>query len=107
MLRRGPAIILSISITGAACAAVPPVTGARSAGGAGPKSATMPTTATAGPTAAVAGPVEVARATLGPLAASKHRLGNGLTVVLMPDPSATSVSYMTWFRVGSRNEDEA
>ena len=24
----------------------------------------------------------------------------------MPDPHATSVSYTTWFRVGSRNEDE-
>ena len=32
---------------------------------------------------------------------------NGLTVVLVPDPTATSVSYMTWFRVGSRDENEA
>jgi zinc protease len=25
----------------------------------------------------------------------------------MPDPTATSISYMTWYRVGSRDEDEA
>src|SRR6185369_3004461 len=98
MLRRGPAVIRSIPtaalMLGAACAAVSPVTGARGAG--------------APPAAAAAnGVVEVARASLGALSASKHRLPNGLTVVLMPDPSATSVSYMTWFRVGSRNEDEA
>jgi zinc protease len=54
-----------------------------------------------------AGPTEVARAALGPLSASKWVLGNGLTIVLLPDPTATSVSYMTWFRVGSRDEDEA
>jgi zinc protease len=52
-------------------------------------------------------PVEVARASVGALTATKWRLGNGLEVVLMPDPSATSVSYMTWFKVGSRNENEA
>jgi zinc protease len=54
-----------------------------------------------------AAPVEVARAPLGALTVSKWRLPNGLEVVLLPDPRATSVSYMTWFRVGSRNEDEA
>ncbi|HLK88385.1 MAG TPA: pitrilysin family protein [Polyangia bacterium] len=52
-----------------------------------------------------AAPVEVARAPLGALTVSKWRLANGLEVVLLPDPRATSVSYMTWFRVGSRNED--
>ena len=52
-------------------------------------------------------PREVARASLGPLSASKWRLDNGLTAVLMPDPPATSISYTTWFRVGSRDEDEA
>ena len=51
--------------------------------------------------------VEVASASLGALTARKWRLGNGLEVVLLPDPQATSVSYTTWFRVGSRNEDEA
>ncbi len=49
----------------------------------------------------------VARAPLGALSASKWRLDNGLTAVLLPDPSATSISYTTWFRVGSRDEDEA
>jgi zinc protease len=49
----------------------------------------------------------VARAPLGPLSVSKWRLPNGLTIVLAPDPTATSVSYMTWFRVGSRDENEA
>ena len=50
-------------------------------------------------------PVEIARSPLGTLSVSKWRLGNGLEAVLLPDPHATAVSYMTWFRVGSRNED--
>jgi zinc protease len=59
-------------------------------------------------TTAVAGrPHEVARAPLGTLSASKWRFDNGLTAVLMPDATATSVAYTTWFRVGSRDEDEA
>jgi zinc protease len=49
----------------------------------------------------------LARAPLGPLSVGKWQLPNGLTVVLAPDPMATSVSYMTWYRVGSRDEDEA
>jgi zinc protease len=53
-----------------------------------------------------AGPVEVARAGLGNLTATKWRLANGLEVILLPDPMATSISYMTWFRVGSRNEND-
>ena len=52
-------------------------------------------------------PVEIARASLGTLTVTKWRLDNGLEVVLLPDPRATSVSYMTWFRVGSRNEEAA
>ena len=51
-------------------------------------------------------PTEIARAPLGPLTATKWQLSNGLTIVLLPDPAATSVSYMTWYRVGSRDEDE-
>ena len=51
-------------------------------------------------------PREIARAALGPLSASKWELDNGLTAVLMSDPTATSVSYNTWFRVGSRDENE-
>ena len=53
------------------------------------------------------GPKEIARAALGALTVSKWRLANGLEIVLLPDPRATAVSYMTWFRVGSRNEDAA
>jgi zinc protease len=52
-------------------------------------------------------PVEVARATFGRLTAVKWRLGNGLEIVLAPDPQATTISYQTWFRVGSRDENEA
>jgi zinc protease len=59
-----------------------------------------------GPIDAPAAFTEVATASLGALTARKWRLGNGLEVVLMPDPHATSVSYTTWYRVGSRNEDE-
>ena len=50
---------------------------------------------------------EIAHASLGTLTATKWRLDNGLEVVLLPDPSATSISYMTWFRVGSRHEEIA
>ena len=42
----------------------------------------------------------------GGLVARAHRLDNGLTVVLLRDPSAPIVAYQTWFRVGSRNERE-
>jgi zinc protease len=52
-------------------------------------------------------PVLVSEGALGPLAVKKWRLPNGLELILLPDPSATSVAYMTWFRVGSRNEDAA
>jgi zinc protease len=34
----------------------------------------------------------------------RHRLANGLSVVLLPDRSAPVVAYQTWFRVGSRHE---
>src|SRR6185503_1197769 len=50
---------------------------------------------------------EVSRAAFGALSCSKWRLENGLTIVLLPDASATSISYTTWYRVGSRDEDEA
>jgi zinc protease len=52
-------------------------------------------------------PTLIARAPLGSLSVSKWRLANGLEIVLVPDPHATAVSYTTWFRVGSRNEDAA
>jgi len=34
----------------------------------------------------------------------RFRLGNGLTVLMLVDRSAPTVSYHTWFRVGSRHE---
>jgi zinc protease len=52
-------------------------------------------------------PALVNRAQLGSLTVSKYRLHNGLEVILAPDPSATSVSYTSWFRVGSRHENAA
>jgi zinc protease len=38
------------------------------------------------------------------LALRRFRLGNGLTVLTLVDRSAPTVSYHTWFRVGSRHE---
>ncbi len=91
---------------GFACAAAK----GTASGGVAPARATaaskiQPRVASSSP--ASSAPVEVARAALGPLSVAKHRLPNGLEVVLLPDPTATSISYMTWFRVGSRDEDEA
>jgi zinc protease len=52
-------------------------------------------------------PALVSQAQLGPLTVTKHRLGNGLEIILAPDPAATSVAYTTWYRVGSRHEKAA
>ncbi|HEY0713028.1 MAG TPA: pitrilysin family protein [Polyangia bacterium] len=52
-------------------------------------------------------PALVSETSLGPLLVRKWRLSNGLEVILLPDPAATSVAFMTWFRVGSRNENAA
>ncbi len=38
------------------------------------------------------------------LVVEKHRLDNGLTLLLLPDRSAPVVAYQTWYRVGSRHE---
>lgn len=38
------------------------------------------------------------------LSLRRFELGNGLTVLTLLDPSAPTVSYHTWFRVGSRHE---
>ncbi|MBC7173404.1 MAG: insulinase family protein, partial [Polyangiaceae bacterium] len=35
----------------------------------------------------------------------QYRLGNGLELLLLVDPSAPVVSYHTWYRVGSRDEE--
>jgi zinc protease len=65
----------------------------------------------AGPARAGALPVEaagvreVASAPLGPLLVRKWRLENGLAIITVPDPAARSISYVTAFRVGSRDEN--
>jgi zinc protease len=38
------------------------------------------------------------------LSVHRHRLENGLQVVLLPDRSAPVLAYQTWYRVGSRHE---
>jgi len=53
-----------------------------------------------------AAPTQIDFAVLGDLQFSKWRLANGLEVILAPDPQAKALAYTTWFRVGSRNEDE-
>jgi zinc protease len=85
-----------------ACAATPGRRGASGAAAGDRGGLPKGPGASAGPGAP---PIEVAHAPLGVLTATKWRLENGLEIVLLPDPSATSISYMTWFRVGSRNED--
>jgi zinc protease len=114
--RRLAVTLWFLALTGGACAAMnknarPALPASPSAPSPTSSTATAQASATAPRAAGAAtppsSPREVARASLGSLSASKWRFANGLTAVLMPDPAATSVSYMTWFRVGSRNEDEA
>ncbi len=38
------------------------------------------------------------------LTISRYRLANGLSILVVPDHSAPIISYHTWFKVGSRNE---
>src|SRR6266702_798106 len=40
------------------------------------------------------------------LVVERHRLDNGLGVLLLPDRAAPVVAYHTWLRVGSRHERE-
>jgi zinc protease len=98
------AIILLSMALAPSCAATKGSAGARARPSAGGPAAASNEPTSGDPAAP---PVEVARAPLGALTASKWRLANGLTIVLVPDATATSISYMTWFRVGSRDEDEA
>lgn len=51
-------------------------------------------------------PERVDETSAGALRFSKWRLGNGLEIILAPDENARAVAYTTWFRVGSRNENE-
>ena len=39
------------------------------------------------------------------LEVKRYRLANGLTILVLRDPSAPVVSYQTWLRVGSRHEE--
>src|SRR4051794_19159994 len=55
----------------------------------------------------IAGVEPVAEAALGSLAIRKWSLENGLRIITAPDPTARSVSYVTTYRVGSRDEDAA
>jgi zinc protease len=97
-------VAVAFALPAFACAASRGRAGAGSAPtGAGPLGAGAAAAAVAG----AAGLVEVGSASLGALTARKWRLPNGLEVVLLPDPHATSVSFTSWFRVGSRNENEA
>jgi zinc protease len=96
---KGRLLLMAIPLLGLSCASLT----RRSAGGGAAGARTPGGGGGGGADSAV----EVSSAAIGSLTATKWRLTNGLEVILMPDPAATSVSYMTWFRVGSRNEDEA
>lgn len=61
----------------------------------------------AAPSPQAAGISELATAPLGPLLVRKSRLANGLEIITVPDASARSISYVTTFRVGSRDENAA
>jgi zinc protease len=90
---RKQSCLAALSLMGMSCAGLTSLTGRD-------RSAPRRPSAPEGPR-----PTLVSETTLGPLGIRKWRLGNGLEVILMPDPAATSVAYMTWFRVGSRHED--
>jgi zinc protease len=93
-MRRAP--LLAVSLVGVSCAAA----GRGGSPGAGGRRARAGSPSPGG--AALVG-----RETLGPLSITRWRIDNGLEVILAPDPRATSVSYTTWFRVGSRHEEAA
>jgi zinc protease len=106
---RAPALAIIVSVMALACATPKGAGGAgMRVGGAPAKGATgaAPPAPVRAAGAASGPPTLVARAPLGPLSVAKFQLPNGLTVVLAPDQTATSVSYMTWYRVGSRDENE-
>src|SRR5438552_4603255 len=86
---------LFVSLVGVSCAA-----GRGTGLGGGPRPARAPA-------ATKREPSLISRAPLGSLSVGKWRLDNGLEVILAPDPAATSVSYTTWYRVGSRHENAA
>jgi zinc protease len=89
---RRKSCLAALSLVGVSCATV----GAPSGSGGKDRSSSSRTGGA---------PSLVSESTLGPLVVRKWRLGNGLEVILLPDGAATSVAFMTWFRVGSRHED--
>src|SRR5688572_30058290 len=95
---------MGISCAHLSCAQIAAITGAGGSRGARRMSTSSSSTSGA---AAAGGPALVSETALGPLTIRKWKLGNGLEVILLPDPAATSVTYMTWYRVGSRDEDAA
>jgi zinc protease len=46
----------------------------------------------------------VADVPFGAMTLRRYRFGNGLRVLVLPDPTTPLLSYQTWFHVGSRNE---
>jgi zinc protease len=92
--------LAALSLMGISCASL---TGATRGGpGGGDRSGSGP--GAGGGDGRGAAPTLLSETALGPLTIRKWRLHNGLEVILLPDPAATSVAYMTWFRVGSRDE---
>ncbi len=92
--------LAALSLMGMSCASLGPLVGGRDRSGGGDKPVRRAASEAAAKDAQL-----ISETTLGALSIRKWRLGNGLEVVLMPDPAATSVAYMTWFRVGSRHEN--
>ena len=48
----------------------------------------------------------VAEVPFGSLKVHRYRFGNGLTLLVLADPSTPLLSYQTWFHVGSRHEQK-
>jgi len=105
-ISNGLLLMLACALPGLACAAARGRSGAAAGSPARAGAATVGGGSGGGASAPPVGVVEVTTASLGALTARKWRLPNGLEIVLAPDPRATSVSYTTWFRVGSRHENE-
>ena len=104
-----PAPLLAVSLVGVSCATIGRLGGG--GGAARPPERSKPSQGGGGGDGGGSGPsggggvTMVSQSALGPLTVTRWNLGNGLGVILVPDPAATSVSYTTWFRVGSRHED--
>jgi zinc protease len=91
--------MLTMLISGAALSCAGPRTSATGGPGSGGGHLTSPRGANL--------PRAIASAPLGSLTIRKWRLDNGLDIITLPDPAARGISYLTVFRVGSRDEDAA